>query len=123
LLRPIIKLNGGFAWFVFTPRGKNHGWKIREVARKNPDVWFLSEKTASETLDNNGNRVVTDQMIEEERRDGMDEDLIQQEYFISFDASVKGAYYADQIREARTQGRISKVPHELTLDTYTVWDL
>ena len=24
LLRPIIKLNGGFAWFVFTPRGKNH---------------------------------------------------------------------------------------------------
>lgn len=62
-------------------------------------------------------------MIEEERRDGMDEDLIQQEYFCSFEASIKGAYYADQLREARTQGRISRVPHEPSLDVYTVWDL
>jgi hypothetical protein len=82
LLRPIIKMNGGFAWFVFTPRGKNHWWNIREVARKNPEVWFLSEKTADDTYDNDGKRIVTDQMIEEERRDWMDEDLIQQEYFI-----------------------------------------
>ena len=62
-------------------------------------------------------------MIEEERRDGMDEDLIQQEYFVSFEASVKGAYYADQIREARSSGRIGKVPYEPTLEVYTVWDL
>jgi hypothetical protein len=59
------------------------------VARKNPDVWFLSEKSASETFDNDGNRIVTDKMIDEERRDGMDEDLVQQEYFISFEASIK----------------------------------
>jgi phage terminase large subunit len=24
LMRPILKLNDGFAWFVYTPRGKNH---------------------------------------------------------------------------------------------------
>lgn len=62
---------------------------MREVARKNPEHWFLSEKTVLDTTDNNGNRIVTDQMIDEERRDGMDEDLVQQEYFVSFDASVK----------------------------------
>ena len=123
LLRPIIKLNWWFAWFVFTPRGKNHGWKMREVARKNPDTWFLSEKRADETFDNEWNRVVPDYMIEEERRDWMDEDLIQQEYFISFEASVKGAYYADQIREARKEWRIGKVPYEPTLEVYTHWDL
>ena len=123
LLRPIIKLNGGFAWFVFTPRGKNHWWKLREVARKNPEAWYLSEKTVIDTTDNDWNRIVTDQMIEEERRDWMDEDLVQQEYFCSFEASIKGAYYADQLREARTQGRISKVPFEPSLDVYTVWDL
>ena len=123
LLRPILKLNGWFAWFVFTPRGKNHGWKLREVARKNPEQWFLSEKTAYNTTDNNGNRIVTDQMIEEERRDGMDEDLIQQEYFVSFEASVKWAFYADQIRDARKEWRISLVPHEITLPVFTFWDL
>ena len=53
----------------------------------------------------------------------MDEDLIQQEYFVSFEASIKGAYYADQIREARKEGRISKVPYDPALDTYTAWDL
>lgn len=62
-------------------------------------------------------------MIEEERRDGMDEDLIQQEYFISFEASVKGAYYADQIRDARKEGRICRVPYDPTLDVFTHWDL
>jgi phage terminase large subunit len=123
LLRPIIKLNGGFAWFVFTPRGKNHGWKMREVARKNPETWYLSELWADKTFDIDGNRIVPDYMIEEERKDWMDEDLIQQEYFISFEASVKGAYYADQIRDARKEWRIGKVPYESTLDVYTVWDL
>ena len=123
LLRPILKLNGWFAWFVFTPRWKNHWWKLREVARKNPEQWYLSEKTAFDTYDNNGNRIVTDQMIEEERRDWMDEDLIQQEYFVSFEASVKWAYYADQIRDARKEWRISRIPYEETLPVHTFWDL
>ena len=123
LIRPILKLNGWFAWFVYTPRGKNHWWKLREVARKNPENWFLSEKTVLDTTDNNGNRIVTDQMIDEERRDGMDEDLVQQEYFVSFDASVKWAYYADQMREARSQWRISSVPYDPILQVHTAWDL
>lgn len=96
---------------------------MREVARKNPENWFLSEKTVLDTTDNDGNRIVTDQMIDEERRDGMDEDLVQQEYFVSFDASVKWAYYADQMREARSQWRISNVPHEPALKVHTAWDL
>jgi hypothetical protein len=62
-------------------------------------------------------------MIEEERRDGMDEDLIQQEYFVSFEASVKGAYYSDQLRDARKEGRISSVPYEMSLPVSTFWDL
>lgn len=32
---------------------------------------------------------MTEKMIDEERREGMDEDLIQQEYFVSFEAAVK----------------------------------
>jgi hypothetical protein len=42
---------------------------MREVARKNPENWFLSELTAYDTTDNDGKRIVTDQMIDEERRD------------------------------------------------------
>jgi phage terminase large subunit len=123
LIRPILTLNGGWAIFVYTPRGKNHGYKMREVARKNPDSWFLSEKTCRETFDNEGNRIVTDEMIEQERRDGMDEDLIQQEYFVSFEAAIKWAYYADQIRIARSEGRFGALPLEPNIDVHTFWDL
>ena len=96
---------------------------MREVARKNLRTGFCLKKTVLDTTDNNSNRIVTDQMIDEERRDGMDEDLVQQEYFVSFDASVKWAYYADQMREARSQWRISNVPHEPALKVHTAWDL
>lgn len=62
-------------------------------------------------------------MIDDERREGMDEDLVMQEYYCSFEAAVKGAYYADQIRNARAENRISKVPYEPSVDVHTFWDL
>ena len=43
--------------------------------------------------------------------------------FVSFDASVKWAYYADQMREAHSQWRISNAPHEPALKVHTAWDL
>ena len=62
-------------------------------------------------------------MIDKERREGMDEDLLMQEYYISFEAAVKGAYYADQIRLARSENRICKIPIEPNIETHTFWDL
>lgn len=96
---------------------------MREVARKNPDKWFLSEKTVNDTTDWDGEPIVTQEMIESERRDGMEEDLLQQEYYVSFEASVKGAYYADQIRQARAENRICKIAYDKALDVHTAWDI
>lgn len=96
---------------------------MREVARKNPDKWFLSEKTVDDTTDWDWEPIVTREMIESERRDGMEEDLLQQEYFVSFEASVKGAYYADQIRQARAENRICKIAYDKALDVHTAWDI
>lgn len=39
LFQPILAENEGWAIFNYTPRGKNHGWKMLELARKNP-AWF-----------------------------------------------------------------------------------
>jgi hypothetical protein len=36
---------------------------------------------------------------------------------------VPGAYYADEMRKARADGRIGKVPHESRLPVHTIWDL
>jgi hypothetical protein len=40
----------------------------------------------------------------------MSEEMIQQEYFCSFDVGAIGSYYAREIEQARQDGRITKLP-------------
>lgn len=116
ILRPILKENNGWAAFVYTPYGENHGWELYEMARQNPD-WFCELLT----IENTG--IFTKEDIDKERQEGMDEDLIAQEYYCSFKAALKGAYYANQIREAEEKGRFASVPFEERLPVHTFWDL
>ncbi len=81
-VRPILRANDGWAIFNFTPRGKNHAWKLLQIAQQNPDTWFSEVLTVNET------KVVTQEDIDAERREGMPEELIQQEYYCKF---VEGA--------------------------------
>lgn len=81
-VRPILKVNGGWAIFNFTPRGTNHAHKLLQVARNNPKTWFSEILTVADT------GILTEQDIEEERESGMTEDLIEQEYYCKF---IEGA--------------------------------
>lgn len=53
----------------------------------------------------------------------MDEDLIQQEFYCSFDAAVKGTYYSGLMAAAQKDGRIGDVPYLTDRPVYTAWDL
>jgi hypothetical protein len=53
----------------------------------------------------------------------MGDELIEQEYFCSFEGFVQGAYYVKQLRDARKDGRICSVPHAAGHEVYTFWDL
>ena len=115
-VRPILAENGGWAIFIYTPRGRNHGYEIAEMARKNPR-WF------SQTLSVKDTGVLSDDVIQEERDAGMPEEMVQQEYFCSFDSGLVGSYYGSQMAKALEEGRITAVPYEPRLDVHTVWDL
>ena len=125
-LRPIIRENDGIALFVYTPRGQNHGHRLFEMAQNN-DQWFCSKLTVEETRRDSdredGSRVVSADDLEEERREGMDETMIQQEYYCSFHAAIPGAYFAKEMTRMETDGRIGRVPWEPKLRTSTYWDL
>lgn len=116
LLRPILAENEGWAVFNYTPRGKNHGYELYEMAKNNPK-WFAQILTVDDT------KAISQEAIEEERLAGMDEDLIQQEFYCSFEAAIQGAYYAKQINKANEDGRITNVPYVENIPVYTVWDL
>lgn len=121
-VRPILAENGGWAVFIFTARGKNHGWKMAEMARKN-DLWFYSLLTVDDTCRDDGSRIITQQAINEDRESGMSEDMIQQEYYCSFDVAIPGAYFSKEIASARADNRIGFIPIEPHIDVHTFWDL
>lgn len=115
-VRPILRENNGWAIFNFTPRGKNHAYDLYLMAKNNPE-WFCERLTVADT------GVLSEADIERERFEGMSENLIQQEFYCSFDQGIEGAYFAKLLNQADLQGRISNVPYEPLTPVLTFWDL
>jgi len=121
-LRPILAENGGWALFQFTPRGMNHAYEFFEAVGTNKD-WYVNTTTVDVSKRGDGTPVITQEMIEEERQAGMCEEMIQQEFYCSFTAAVKGAYFANSLRAAREDGRIFDFGIDASIPVETYWDL
>lgn len=110
-MEPILIQNGGWAVFNSTPRGRNHFYHMEMKNLTNPD-WYISEvQTLWEDLPNYY-PVATHEDIEKARRGGATEEIIEQEYGVSYTSGAKGNYYSDQIITARKEGRIGKYPYD-----------
>ena len=124
-VRPILRENGGWAVFVYTPRGKNHGWDLWEMARKESQKdgseWFSQLLTIEDTSRDGG--TVGPEDVQEDRQSGMSENLIQQEYYCNFDAAVENAVFGEQLWRMRTEKRICRVPWEAKAGVETYWDI
>lgn len=74
---PILRENNGWAIFPYTPRGHNHGHIHYNMALHNTE-WFSELLTIKHT------GVLTEEDMDKERAEGMNEELVQQEYYCSF---------------------------------------
>lgn len=119
--RPILRENKGWAVFPYTPRGPNHGKVMFDTAMQlmeNGDpAWFCERLTVNDT------GVLTQADIDAERREGMDEELIQQEFYCSFAGAQQGSIFGKQMDEAEQEGRICSVPWERQIPVDTWWDI
>ena len=123
-LRPIIKRNpDGFACFNYTSFGKGHAYKLFEANKDKPN-WHCRKLTVNDTRDNDGNYIFSPEQIQEERDSGMDEELIQQEYFCDDSVAVKGTFFAEKMEKARQEGRIVRRLEVFPgIPAHTSWDL
>lgn len=124
-IRPILAENGGWALFIYTARGRNHGYTLLQLAKSNKR-WFSEVLVAGDngTKREDGTPVISDEVIEEERRSGMPEEMIQQEFYCSFEAPFIGAYYGAHMMRAERDDRIVEhIPLEPKLLVHTAWDL
>jgi len=115
-LRPILDVNKGYALFISTPRGKNHFYDLVNMARSNKD-WFCEILGIKET------GVLTEEDIAKIRAEGVSDELIEQEYYCSFNRGVEGSYYGKLIEKAREEKRICNVPYEPRTPVHTAWDI
>lgn len=123
-IRPILAENGGWALFLWTPRGRNHATRAFEARERDPE-WFTQRAPATTT------DVFTPEQLEKERAQlvaelGSREEgeaRFASEYLVDFDAAAPGAYYAVLLGEAEKAGRIGRVPHDPALKVDTAWDL
>lgn len=115
-LSPILKVNKGTAIFISTPRGKNHFYDLYIKNKDNP-LWFAEILTIEDT------KVLNETDMDEERKEGMSEEVIQQEYYCSFTRGIEGSYYGRLIDKAYREDRICNVPYEPRSPVNTAWDL
>ena len=122
VIRPILEANGGWAIFVYTPRGRNWGFELYNEAKKSPH-WYVSVKDINQTTKHDGSRIIQLDQIQRMRDEGEDEDIIQQEYFCSFAGAQSGSYYSAYVVKAQEQGRIRTNLYDPNLPVDTFWDI
>lgn len=111
-LRPILSENGGWAIFIYTLRGKNHGFRMGQSAKKLMESgnksWFYERLFAGNqgTKREDGKPVISDEAIQAERESGMSEELIRQEYYCDPEIPLVGAYYSVQLQWLEKQAPI-----------------
>lgn len=144
LVRPILNANNGWAIFVYTPRGRNHGFDMYknavEMMKKDDTKWFAQLLTKDDTskilIGDDGKPltdpvtgdlvwgpIVTDQMIQDDITTGMSEELARQEYYCDFNAALQGAYYSKELTLLDKEERRTKVPYNPNYKVHTAWDL
>jgi len=115
VLRPALAQNDGIALFCSTPFGKNHFWDLHQLSVSS-DKWYSS------TLNVDDTGHIPQDLLDDERRE-MSEDLFQQEYYVSFNAGVEGAFYAKYLNKMKLNNQITDVPYEVGFPVHTAWDL
>jgi hypothetical protein len=124
-MRPILAENGGWAVFIWTPRGRNHAVSGWEARRRDPENWFTWKAPATETDVFSAEQLAREkaELIAESGSDEEGSAKYEQEYLVNFDAATPGAYYASLINTAEGQGRVTRVPYDPSLQVFTAWDL
>lgn len=99
VVRPMLADFKGWAAFIGTPKGRNAFYQLFKEAESDPDNWFTMVLKASES------GLIAPAELEDLRR-GMSVDQFEQEFECSFDAAIRGAYYAALLKQAEKEGRV-----------------
>jgi phage terminase large subunit len=120
-IRPMLAENNGWAIFISTPRGHNHFHRLFTLNEESPN-WFCEMRDITQTYREDGSPIISQAVLEEERREGMEESLLQQEYYVSWAGGLEGAYFTDEVQDIR-DNRLGYYVNDPTKHALTAWDI
>lgn len=128
LVRPMLRESGGWAWFITTPRGRNHAFRLFKTASRPGSGWFCDERTVHDTnlryASNKGDHELdAEGMMQEEREEGMEEEMIKQEYLVDWTAANLGAIYDKFLTALEKRGGLDVDFAHPDDGVHTSWDL
>jgi phage terminase large subunit len=115
VLRPALSDRKGWAIFIGTPKGKNEFFRLWANALKDRE-WFALMLKASETG-------LIDAAELADARKQMGDDQYAQEYECSFEAAIRGAFYAEEMRIMLAERRLVPIQIDPDIRVHTSWDL
>lgn len=118
----------GYAIFLGTIKGKDHLYKTHGAFSGDPQAFALWQDIDRSLATEDG---ITIQMLQQAMEDDrklvgqglMTQDEFDQEWYLSADAAIQGAWYAKEMAAVKAEGRITRVPIERGLPVDTDWDL
>lgn len=126
-IRPMIEENEGWAVFITTPRGRNHAKSLYDMAKADMDRggrWFAELSSIHDT------GALSPTQVEESLQEYIGlygEDMgraqFEQEYLVSFNASILGAYYGREMLNVRAEGRVDPLLAAVDAPVHRAWDI
>jgi hypothetical protein len=111
IIRPALADRKGWCGYIGTPKGRGPFYDVYQNAKNDPE-WTALMLRADET------GIIDDEELNSLKRTMTSEEW-EQEFLLSWDAAVRGAYYAKELRQAF----IGPVPHDPSLSVTTAFDL
>lgn len=118
----------GYAIFAGTIKGKDHLYQTYRAAR-NSSGWFSLWQDVGVSLKSETGITIQllAQAMEDDRKlvaqNLMTQEEFDQEWFLSLEAAIKGAYYAKELSACRKAGRIGVVAWQPDFPVNTCWDI
>lgn len=105
IMLPALRQNNGWLICQSTFNGMNHFYQLMKKNIDNPK-WYCRIDSITTLVDENGDRYITDEMIQEDRDGGMPEYLIQQEYYGNVEINQETMYFAHALKAIFESDRI-----------------
>lgn len=118
----------GYCIWAGTLKGKDQLYRTHEAGKDSPEWYAVWQDIDASLASESGPTILAlKQAMADDLKlvaEGvMTQEEFDQEWYLSLDAAIQGAFYLKQMAAARKEGRITRVPYDPALPVDTDWDL